>query len=102
MHRCLERQNGPFLFPRYTDATQTNGNSASASLSKWLKGVVGEEFTVHSFRHSLRDRLRAVECPVDIADQIGGWARSGIGEGYGQGDDLAVLAKWMQAIEQQH
>ena len=101
MHRCLERQQGPFLFPRYTNANQTNGNSASAALSKWLKGVVGEEFTVHSFRHSLRDRLRAVECPVDIADQIGGWARSGIGEGYGQGYDLAVLAKWMQAIDQQ-
>ena len=28
---------------------------------------------IHSFRHSMRDRLREVECPSDIIDQIGGW-----------------------------
>ena len=89
-----------FLFPRYTNSQQTNGNSASAALSKWLKSCIGPEYTVHSFRHSLRDRLREVECPVDIADQIGGWARSGIGESYGQGYDLEVIAKWMRAIEE--
>ena len=34
------------------------------------------------FRHSLRDRLRAVECPADIIDQIGGWSTSGVGQQY--------------------
>jgi len=33
----------------------------------------------------MRDRLRAVECPSEAIDQIGGWARKGIGECYGEG-----------------
>ena len=33
----------------------------------------------------MRDRLRAVECPADIIDQIGGWSRKGVGESYGRG-----------------
>ena len=32
----------------------------------------------NSFRHSMRDRLRAFECPSDIIDQIVRW--SSIGE----------------------
>ena len=34
---------------------------------------------MQSLRHSIRDRLRAVECPSDIIDQLGGSAteRSG-------------------------
>ena len=46
---------------------------------------------MHSFRHSLRDRLRAVQCPADIADQIGGWATDGVGQGYGLGTRLRCL-----------
>ena len=29
--------------------------------------------TAHCLRHTFRDRLRAVECPMDLIDQIGGW-----------------------------
>jgi len=64
-------------FPRYNGAGHTNANSASASLNKWLKPMVPERCTMHSFRHSLRDRLRAAECPSDIVDQIGGWRTQG-------------------------
>ena len=53
----------------------------------------------HSFRHSMRDRLRAVECPSDIIDQIGGWPSSSVGESYGEGYELSVLAKWMKMLE---
>ena len=31
---------------------------------------------IHSLRHSLRDRLRAIECPADIIDAIGGWPKA--------------------------
>mgnify|MGYP006097400181 CR=1 FL=1 len=27
----------------------------------------------------MRDRLRAVECPSDVIDQIGGWLTQGVG-----------------------
>ena len=53
---------------------------------------------MHSFRHSMRDRLRAVECPSDIIDQIGGWATEGVEQGYGEGYELKVCARWMPCI----
>ena len=37
-----------------------------------------------SVRHTFRDRLRAVECPIDMIDQTGGWKSAGsIGTNYG-------------------
>jgi len=88
-----------FLFPRYTKGGKCNANSASAALNKWMKSYVDEGVVIHSFRHSMRDRLRAVECPSDIVDQIGGWSRSTVGEQYGSGYPLPVLHKWLQMIE---
>ena len=73
-------------------------NSASGGLNKWLHQYVPDNCVIHSFRHSLRDRLRAVECPSDIVDAIGGWKTSGIGHGYGNGYPLNVLEKWMKRI----
>ena len=88
-----------FAFPRYNRGELTNANSASASLNKWLKSCVQSKGTMHSFRHSMRDRLRAVECPADIIDQIGGWTSDGVGQSYGYGYPLDVLAKWMRSLE---
>ena len=88
-----------FLFPRYTKGGKCNANSASAALNKWLKNYVDEGCVIHSFRHSMRDRLRAVECPSDIVDQAGGWGRSSVGEQYGSGYPLPVLHKWLKMIE---
>jgi integrase len=88
----------PYAFPRYNRRDTTNSNSASAALNKWLHQYVPEGCTMHSFRHSMRDRLRAVECPSDVIDQIGGWATEGVGQGYGEGYELKVCARWMQCI----
>ena len=52
-----------------------------------------EGYVIHSFRHSLRDRLRAVECPADVIDAIGDWTTTGIGQRYGLGQPLEVKAK---------
>ena len=46
----------------------------------------------------MRDRLRAVECPSDIIDAIGGWTTSGVGQKYGLGQPLDVKAKWMNKL----
>ncbi|WP_370302649.1 tyrosine-type recombinase/integrase [Pseudooceanicola sp.] len=89
---------GVYAFPRFNRTGQTNANSASAALNKWLRPMVPERCTMHSFRHSMRDRLRAVECPADIVDQIGGWQTEGVGQGYGRGYPLDVLAKWMEML----
>ena len=87
-----------FAFPRYCDATGCRANSASGGLNKWLHQYVPDNCVVHSFRHSLRDRLRAVECPSDIVDAIGGWKTSGVGHGYRNGYPLEVLERWMKKI----
>ena len=87
--------NGTYAFPRYTKGGRCNANSASAALNKWLKQIASESVTVHSFRHSLTDRLRAVQCPRDIIDAIGGWTAGSIGEKYGEGYKLDVLHEWM-------
>jgi len=49
-------------------------------------------------RHSMRDRLRAVECPSDVIDQIGGWLTHGVGNSYGNGYDYNTLNKWMISL----
>ena len=87
-----------FAFPNYNDGQRTNANSASAALNKWLKTKIGQGYTIHSFRHSMRDRLRAVECPSDIIDQIGGWLTQGMGASYGEGYSVGVLQKWMHYL----
>ena len=46
----------------------------------------------------MRDRLRAVQCPSDIIDQIGGWQTAGVGQSYGKGYELDVLYEWMNKL----
>jgi integrase len=89
--RAYEASNSPFLFPRYCDEKECHSNSASAALNKWLKQVAGPNYVIHSFRHSMRDRLRAVNCPSDMIDQVGGWSSGKIGEGYGEGFKVSQL-----------
>jgi integrase len=86
---------GTYAFPRYTKGGRCNANSASAALNKWVKQIATQPVSLHSFRHSLTDRLRAVQCPRDIIDAIGGWTAGSIGEKYGQGYKLDVLHEWM-------
>ena len=98
--RILAQPDGSeFAFPNYNDGLRTNANSASAALNKWLKQKIGRGYTIHSFRHSMRDRLRAEECPSDIIDQIGGWLTHGVGNSYGSGYPVAIIKKWMKLLE---
>ena len=56
------------------------------------------DYVIHSFRHSMRDRLRAVNCPSDMIDQIGGWSKKTIGEGYGEGFQLKQIQQMMKLL----
>jgi len=87
-----------FAFPNYNDGKRTNANSASAALNKWLKSKIGKGYTIHSFRHSMRDRLRAVECPSEVIDQIGGWLTHGVGNSYGAGYPEVILLQWLKKV----
>ena len=90
--------NSQFAFPNYNNGQRTNANSASAALNKWLKTKIGWGYTIHSFRHSMRDRLREAECPSDVIDQIGGWLSVGTGNNYGTGFPMLVLHKQLSKI----
>ena len=97
--RILQQANTPpYAFHRYNRGSRTSSNSASAAINKWLRNYVPAGFTMHSFQHSMRDRLRAVQCPSDIADQIGGWATDGVGQGYGSGYPIEVLMEWVKKM----
>ena len=46
----------------------------------------------------MRDRLRAVSCPSEMIDQIGGWSKRSVGEGYGQGYDTKAIYTAMRLL----
>ena len=93
--QACQASSSTFLFPRYCDEKECYSNSASAALNKWLKQVAGPDYVIHSFRHSMRDRLRAAACPSDMIDQIGGWSSGKVGEGYGDGYTLNTICNWI-------
>ena len=94
----IKSQSGEFAFPKYCSGAHCNANSASAALNKWLRPRAPQGCVIHSFRHSLRDRLREVECPADVIDAIGGWATEGVGHQYGKGHSLNVTHGWMKSL----
>ncbi len=87
-----------FAFPIYNTSTFTSTNTASALLNKWLRSEGFGQYTMHSFRHSFRERLRYVACPSEISDQICGWSNKTVGHSYGNGHRLCDLNKWMQRL----
>lgn len=94
------RTEGEFLFQSLIPKRSTGGfnaNGISSALNKWLKdnGLAQAGQTLHSFRHTMRDRLRDVEAPVDLCLRIGGWKGQGVGESYGQGHSLPVMQRYL-------
>ncbi len=87
---------GDFLFPRYATLDSCNADSASATLNKWAKKFVPEK-SMHCFRHSLRDLLRAVMCPESVSKEIGGWSSShDVSVQYGQGYPLKTKLEQLE------
>ena len=94
MHRQCDNS---FLFKSYASEDGCNGNSCSATLNKWLKQHVSDA-VVHSFRHSFRDRLRNAGVQSEMIDQLGGWSRQTVGQGYGKGFAIASLFSSMSQL----
>ena len=86
-----------WLFPRYARDGEIDATGASATVNKWLEGR-GIDKTSHSFRHTMRDRLRAVGATEDICDAIGGWAKKGEGRKYGKGYTQEHLRSWLLKV----
>jgi integrase len=85
----------PDGFPRYFD----KGSNLSATLMKHFKKhklLPTEKHSVYSFRHSFKDRLKAVEAPEELIDEMMGHSidKPKYGDGYG----LALKLKYLHAI----
>ena len=98
MKQAIKHSDAEWLFPRYIRDGLCHASYASNAVNKWLKKEFGG-LTAHCLRHTMRDRLRAVECPMDMTDQIGGWKSvSGVGVGYGQGYQVNQIKEIMVKV----
>ena len=99
MEQSLKQADDTYLFPRYIRDGTCYATHASNALNKWLKKDF-EGLTAHCLRHSFRDRLRSVECPMDLIDQISGWKSvSSIGNSYGTGYAIKSITQWLDGIK---
>jgi integrase len=84
---------GKGLFTQY--AHKKGNTSASAAVNKRLAPW---EMTSHSFRHTMKDRLREASCPVDIQNAIQGHTNGSVAEKYGKGHSLKTMREWMHKV----
>ena len=98
VEQALSQYDDEWLFPQYIKSGHCCATHASNAVNKWLKRDFGG-LTAHSLRHTFRDRLRAVECPIDMIDQIGGWRSvGGVGVSYGKGYACNVSKRYLMKI----
>ena len=102
IEQAFKQADETYLFPRYIRDGKCYATHASKALNKWLKRDF-DGLTAHCLRHTFRDRLRAVECPMDLIDQIGGWKSvSSIGNSYGKGYRLTKIRTVIERIKVGH
>ena len=53
---------------------------------------------LHGLRHSFRDRLRAVDAPIEMIDRLGGWSLKTVGQAYGDGCQLEQMHLSMKLL----
>lgn len=82
-------------FPRYFD----KGSNLSATLMKFFKArelLPTTKHSIYSLRHSFKDRLKAIETPEELIDELMGHStgKPRYGDGYG----LPLKHKYLQRI----
>ena len=87
-----------WLFPRYAADHNIRSTHAANTANKWLKRLLKDTKTTHSFRHAMRDRLRRVNAPEELADRVGGWGTRTVGMGYGEEDRLKQIKAHLEKI----
>jgi integrase len=98
MEQALSQADDEWLFPPYIKSGHCYATHASNAVNKWLKQDFGV-LTAHSLRHTFRDRMRVVECPIDMIDQIGGWKSvTSIGNSYGRGFTMDQHRQYLEKI----
>jgi integrase len=58
-------------------------------------GITDPRKVAYSLRHRMKDRLRAVGCPLDVQYELLGHETKTIAAGYGRGYPVPVLKEWL-------
>jgi len=88
--KALAESKDGWLFPSYIDFQKqtTKNTQASGAVNKQIRSVLGAAApTAHSFRHTMQTRLRQVDCPEVLRNELGGWVKT-VSESYGSSKDL--------------
>jgi len=103
--KAIAGSKGVWLFPSYIDFEKqtTKNNQASGATNKQIRSVLGQAApTAHSFRHTMQTRLRQVDCPESLRNELGGWVKT-VSESYGSSKDLRRKTKYLRKVlDQQH
>ncbi|WP_449410515.1 tyrosine-type recombinase/integrase [Methylobacterium komagatae] len=99
---CKAANENGWLFPRYASDGSLRATSASAIINIWLRTSLKIDRTAHSFRHSMRDRLRHAGVPKEFQDLIGGWGSRSVGQRYGEGYLLRQLKEQLEKVVVDH
>ena len=98
MQRLLNSHADDLLFATYLRDGEILATHAGNTLNKWQKQQTSGK-TAHCLRPAFRDRLRAVECPIEPLDALGGWsAVQGAARRYGAGFTIKQRRSWLQRI----
>jgi integrase len=72
-------------------------SAASTLLLKHLRaaGISEKTKVIHSLRHTIKQALRDVGCPVDVSNAIQGHTSGHVSESYGSGHSIAIMETWL-------
>lgn len=90
-----------FAFQQFPKGFEHEGNpdSFSGNVNKYLRTnnlKPTEQHSIYSLRHTFKDRLRDIEAPEEIIDELMGHKKSG--PKYGRGHKLETKHKWLNKI----
>lgn len=97
--QAVANATGDWLFSRYAADNDIRATAASQILNKWLRSLPGVNKTVHSYRHSMRDRMREARIPEPEQERLGGWGSRTVGQRYGAGYAIEHLHLEMKKVE---
>jgi integrase len=89
-----------WLFPRYASDGSINGTSASGAVNKFLKEHLKIDKTSHSFRHSMKTRLRDAGVTREVQEALMGHAKT-VADQYGTWS-LSVLKEALDKVAMKH
>jgi Site-specific recombinase XerD len=85
------------VFPKYSEGR--GADSASAAMMKRLRTVIDDpKQSAYSLRHRMKDRLRDVDCPTDVQEEIMGHKTQDIARNYGRGYSLEQKRKYLAKV----